>query len=193
MAKSAEESNTPSHGSFKKFCGFITLVAVIFVGLLFLSVLALKKPRVQPKPVSLKSIEFHMSPTPELNLILGLFVTVKNPNFGVFEYPNGTAFIYYHRKLVAEAPIESGVIPARSTQNISTFVEIMANQLASSPYFLADVSAGVLHLTASTTLRGKASGIFRIIKISATSLTECYISVFLKGFIDSICDSKLTI
>ncbi|RWR93426.1 late embryogenesis abundant-like protein [Cinnamomum micranthum f. kanehirae] len=181
-----------SQGGFKKFCVVLTLIIIVVLVVLFFSILMLKRPKVQPQPAILLNIDVQLSYPIKLNVSLGLDVTIKNPNYGSFKYENGTTYLYYHGKVVADAPIESGVIPARTTQNISTVVELMADQLSSSPYFLGDLSAGFLNFTASSTLHGKAS-FLNILKIQATSMTECYISVFLKGFTYSHCDSKITI
>lgn len=181
-----------SHGGHKTFCVVTTLIVVLLLIVLFFSILMIKRPEVQPQPVSLLHIDVQLSSPIKLNVSLGLDVTIKNPNYGSFNYANGTAFLYYHGRVVAEAPIESGVVPARATRNISTVVELMADQLSSSPYFLGDLNAGLLNFTASSTLRGKAS-FLNILKIQATSMTECYVSVFLQGFIYSHCDSKIVI
>ena len=62
------------------------------------------------------------------NVSLGLVVTVDNPNYGGFKYKNNTVYINYRGNLVAEAPIENDLIPARAKHNISTTVIIFADQ-----------------------------------------------------------------
>ncbi|XP_058071019.1 uncharacterized protein LOC131220064 [Magnolia sinica] len=182
--------------AFMICCGVTTIFIIILLAVLialFLTVFKPKQPQIQTQSVSPKGIEFQVFPFLQLNVTLGLVVTVKNRNYGSFKNDNSTAFVYYHGELVAEAPIERGMIPARSSRNISTTVEILADKLLTSLYFWADIGTGSLNLTSSLTLHGKAS-FLKLIKIHATAINTCDISVFLhSGTVDSSCHAKIKI
>ncbi|OVA16181.1 Late embryogenesis abundant protein [Macleaya cordata] len=141
-------------------------------------------------PVKLTKIHFGVFPVLRLNVTLALVVTINNRNYASFKYKNTTTYVTYRGNVVAEAPIESDDIRARSKHNISTSVEIFADKLVLDPHFWIDLSVGSLNFTTSTTLEGKVN-LFKILKLHATTSSTCDISLFVKSqTVDSICNSK---
>ena len=134
-----------------------------------------------------------MFPFLSLNISLGILVTVNNRNYGSFKYQNCTTYVRYHEEIVAEAPIEADTILARREHNISTTVNVLADKLITNPNFHGDFAAGVLNVTSETDLHGKV-GLFKLIKMKATSYSTCDISIFLlNNSVISVCKSRVSL
>lgn len=184
-----------SHRGCKICCGVVTLLILILLVVLialFMTILKPKQPKIQAQDAILQGIAFKPLPAFKLNVSLALVVTIKNPNYGSFEYKNGTATIYYHEEEVAAVQIEDGEIPARDTQDIRNSVIVIADKLILNNYFLFDFLTGCFNFTSSSTIHGKAS-LFKIMKTHATAVTDCNILVCLNNATDSSCHSKMKI
>ncbi|KAK7308830.1 hypothetical protein RJT34_05094 [Clitoria ternatea] len=180
-----------------KICGAVTAILVIIVlvvlVVLFLIVFKPKDPDIVIDSVKLNG--FHLVevfPTFELhlNVTLGIFVRVKNPNYGSYSYNSSTSFINYRGNLVAEAPLPQDTIPARKDHNISTTLTVFADS-TKFEHLPSDFLSGVINFTSSTTLEGKVK-VFQIFKKKATCYSTCDLSLFVRDqSIDFACDSKI--
>ncbi|ONK74771.1 uncharacterized protein A4U43_C03F9980 [Asparagus officinalis] len=158
----------------------IILLLIVTLVILYFTLLKPKQPEVVATPVNLQHIEFGIFPIITLEVTLGIDVFIKNRNYAGLKYKNTSTTIYYRGNSVGEAPIPAGEIEARSTQNISTLIELEIDKMASNPSFLPDVMTGMLNMTSGSTVEGDAI-ILKIFKIHATSLVNCDITVFLKN------------
>ncbi|XP_057764873.1 uncharacterized protein LOC130985770 [Salvia miltiorrhiza] len=174
-----------------KICGGVTALVIVslfvIVLVLWLTVLKPKQPKITMQQATLKHLHFYDL---QINVTLGLLLTVKNPNHASFRYENTTAYISYRGSPVAEAPIEADTIPARRDHDISTDLVVDADRLVANSGFLGDVLAGCLNFTSSTTLHGRAK-VLNLFKITATTYSTCDISVYIfYGNATSVCNSK---
>ncbi|XP_028762957.1 uncharacterized protein LOC114760980 [Neltuma alba] len=153
-----------------------------------------KEPIIIIQPVKLERLDFVASPDLklELNVTLGVVATVKNRNHGSFTYQDSAANSIYGGSLVGEAPINGDTVPDHGELNVSTSLAVQADELFKNGNFLDDYfNKGVFEFTSANTLQGKVK-ILKIIKKKATSLSTCYISVFVKtNTINSTCQNKL--
>ncbi|KAJ0983219.1 hypothetical protein J5N97_011474 [Dioscorea zingiberensis] len=133
----------------------IILILIITLVILYFTMFKLKQPQVVATPVSLQSIDFTLLPVLKLHVTIGMEIDIKNPNYGGFKYDNSTTLVYYRGSLIAEALVAAGMIGARSTENVSTSVDIFVEDLAKNPLFLPDVFSGSLNLTSSSKVEGK--------------------------------------
>ncbi|KAF6137426.1 hypothetical protein GIB67_009902 [Kingdonia uniflora] len=179
----------------KIYCGisaiFFIIILVILI-VIFLTLLRPKQPGVTANSITLKHFDAEVFPAFGLNVTLALVLTINNHrNYGSFKYDNTTAYLSYHGEVIAEAPLEGDLIPARSKHNISTTVDIGVDKLVESPYFLNESSQGVLNFTSVTTLRGIVR-VFKVFHLHAVAHSTCEVALFLKlETVDSICTSKL--
>lgn len=126
-----------------------------------------------------------------LNVTLGMIITIRNPNYGSFQYINSTSYVKFHDTVVAEVPIEAELVPARSQINVNTSADFMVAKLINDPNFLSDVLGGTLNFTSTIALPGKAR-MLNIIKLKATSYSTCDISVNISSRnVDTNCKSKI--
>ncbi|KAK7366527.1 hypothetical protein VNO80_08520 [Phaseolus coccineus] len=166
---------------------FILLATLLLV--LFFTVFKPKDPDIILQHVKLQGFKLEL-PTLNLNVSLGIVVTVENPNHGSFTYQNSTAYLYHGETLVAEAPLHEDTIPARRDHNITTSLSIFAD-ITKLKGLSTDYSRGVINFTSSVTLLGKVK-VVNLFKMKATSYCTCYISLFVPyKSIDSICNSKI--
>ncbi|RDY01202.1 hypothetical protein CR513_15505, partial [Mucuna pruriens] len=137
-------------------CGVTAILLIILLVVLlvlFFTVFKSKDPNIILQSVKLQSYEAEIF-TLELNVSLGIVVTVQNPNHGSFTYQNSTAYLYYRGNLVAEAPLHEDTIPARKDHNISTSLTIFLD-VTKFKDLLTDYFNGVINFTSKSTLQGK--------------------------------------
>ncbi|KAK4268359.1 hypothetical protein QN277_025028 [Acacia crassicarpa] len=108
----------------------------------------------------------------DLNITLGIEVSIKNPNHFGFKYSESNALLNYRGQLVGEAPIPAGEISASGTEKINVSLTIMANRLLSNSQLFSDYVAGSLPLSTSITISGKVS-ILGLIHVNAVSASSC--------------------
>ncbi|KAM1386924.1 hypothetical protein PS1_033323 [Malus domestica] len=107
----------------------------------------------------------------DVNLTLGVDLSVNNPNKVGFKYKNSTAFLNYRGTNVGEAQIGSGEIFADRTKSMNVTLTIMADRLLGKSELFSDVVAGTLPLNTLTKVSGEVSvlGIFKIHVVSTSS------------------------
>ncbi|TKY71192.1 Late embryogenesis abundant protein, LEA-14 [Spatholobus suberectus] len=174
-------------------CGvtvILLIILVVVLVVLFLTVFKPKDPDIVLQSVKLEGFELDI-PTAELNVPLGIVVTVENPNHGSFTYQKSTAYLYYRGTLVAEAPLHEDTIPARKDHNISTSLTIFADVTKLFQDLLSDYFRGVINFTSTTTLLGKVK-VLDVLKMKATSYSTCDLSLFIHDrSINSTCNTKI--
>ncbi|KAI9108105.1 hypothetical protein K1719_020978 [Acacia pycnantha] len=108
----------------------------------------------------------------DLNITVGIEVSIKNPNHFGFKYSESNALLNYRGQLVGEAPIPAGEISASGTEKINISLTIMANRLLSNSQLFSDYVSGSLPLSTSITISGKVS-ILGLIHVNAVSASSC--------------------
>ncbi|XP_031390588.1 uncharacterized protein LOC116203062 [Punica granatum] len=173
-------------------CGvFAVLLLIITVTILVLyfTILKPKQPIMTSQPVMLEHFTGNLQG--QINVTLGITVTVYNRNYGSFRYNDSTTHITYRATEVADAPIKKDNIPARARHNISTSVNVFVDKLALVPGFGFDLLSGVVNVTASTTLHGRVK-VLKLFKTKATTESTCDVSIFLiQQRAESVCIVKV--
>ncbi|KAE9593057.1 hypothetical protein Lal_00029087 [Lupinus albus] len=167
---------------------FFIIVAIVIVTLTF-TTFKIKDPYVSLRPIGLENFQFF---TPNSSIEpLDMLITVVNPNYGSFKSINSVGYLNYRHKVIASAPFEKILIPARGKINMNTTAGIMTKKLMSDPKFWTDIDFGALNLTANVTLPGKVS-VIKIFKLKATITISCGIYLNLSAVdADSSCITKI--
>ena len=132
-------------------------------------------------------------PTLELNVSLGILLTVENPNHASFSYHNSTAYLNYRGNLVAEAPLHEDTLPAHGALNISTSLVFFVDDYTKFKDLPVDYLSGIINFTSTTNLAGHVK-ILNLFKTKATSSSICDLSVFVHDkSVNSTCDTKYKI
>ncbi|XP_027362534.1 uncharacterized protein LOC113870132 [Abrus precatorius] len=173
-------------------CGVTAILLIILVVIavvLFFTVFKPKDPEIILQSVKLE--RFHLIwPTAELDVSLGIEVTVQNPNHGSFSYHNSTAYLNYCGNLVGEAPVPEDTILAHQDHNISTTLNFFA-EISKFKDLPSDYDRGVINFTTTTTLLGKVR-ILDLFKIKATSYSTCDLAIFVHDqSVNSTCDTNI--
>ena len=167
---------------------FLIIATTVIVTLIF-TVFKLKDPEILVHPIGLENIS--LSPGLALNVSLSTLITIVNPNYGGFRYINSTGYVNYDGNVVAEIPLVTNFVPARSKINVNTAADFMVQKLINDPKFWVDVASGTLNLTSSATMPGKAS-ILKAIKLKAMAYSWCNFSFnIISKHVDSKCVSKI--
>ncbi|XP_042028479.1 uncharacterized protein LOC121775466 [Salvia splendens] len=175
-----------------KICGIVTIVVIVSfivtVLILWFALLKPKNPKITMQQVTLKHLSFGFDF--EINVTLGMLVTVNNPNHASFRYENTTAFVSYRGSPVAEAPVQEDTIPARRSHDIRTDLFVDGDRVVANPGFMEDLAARRFNFTSSTTLHGRAK-VLNLFKITATTYSTCvvYVDVDAQNA-TSVCNSK---
>lgn len=125
------------------------------------------------------------------NVSLGMLITIENPNYENFEYPNATGYVKFLDTVVGQVPIVGELVPPRSQINVNTSANFMVAKLINDPNFLSDFLSGIVNFTSTASLPGKAH-MLKIIKFKATVYSSCDISLNITSRnVDSKCISKI--
>ncbi|WCJ27894.1 Late embryogenesis abundant (LEA) hydroxyproline-rich glycoprotein family [Euphorbia peplus] len=160
----------------------IILIVVIIVILAF-TVFKPKEPTTIVESITVENLNVALDVARlgvDLNITLGVDLSVTNPNKVGFKYRNGSALLNYRGQLVGEVPIPAGEIGSDDTKPMNISVTVMADRLISDPQLYADVVAGVLDFNSYIELSGKVS-ILKIFKVSIDTTTNCDFPVFINN------------
>ena len=173
-------------GKGRKVCLSLTGVVIAIVLLIVILALTVFKAKHPVTTVdSTKLEDFHVSLDPvklrvDLNVTLGVDVSVKNPNKVGFQYSDSAAHLNYRGQLIGEVPISAGEISSGETKGFNLTLTIMADRLLSNSQLLSDVASGTLPLNTFVMMSGKVS-ILGFIKVHVVSSTSCDVAINLSN------------
>ncbi|EPS65262.1 hypothetical protein M569_09519 [Genlisea aurea] len=154
----------------------VILFLVILILILSLTVLKPKRPTTKVESVSIENLLLDLN-GPQLNLTLGLVVSLYNPNRVGFSFSNGTALVKYRGNEVGVAPIPAGSIGSRDSISMNLTLTVMLNRLFSnSSTLLNDFLGGVIPLETYVRLKGKVRIVF-VIHVVATAVCDLQINL----------------
>ncbi|KAE9585610.1 hypothetical protein Lal_00009955 [Lupinus albus] len=171
-------------------CCLLLIVVIVVIVTLSLTVFKIKDPIVTVHAFGLDNLKFTLEPDSKLSV--GMLITMVNLNYGSFTYIDSTGYVDYRGTMVAEIPMVSNYVPARSSINVTTYAVFMIGKMIQNPMFFPDfVNNKVLNMTSTTELPGKVS-VLKFIKLKAMAYSTCNISLNLYAkTADTNCISKL--
>ncbi|KAG6416404.1 hypothetical protein SASPL_123834 [Salvia splendens] len=95
------------------------------------------------------------TPQPGSNMSLTADVSVQNPNYASFRYPEMTSSLYYRGTEIGEARGPAGKARARRTARMNVTVEVIADRVTGQPELGSDINSGMLTLGSYTVVGGK--------------------------------------
>ncbi|KAK4793136.1 hypothetical protein SAY86_023571 [Trapa natans] len=157
------------------------LIFIIAITTLSLTIFNPKQPNFTVQVAGLENFHFNWTLPYNITLhnTLKAVVTVDNPNYVGLEYWNSKVYLHYRGDVIAEAPMDHKLIPARSKVNGTMEIEVYTDKLISNPSFWGDLSTGWLNLTSTETLHGKII-VMKILKMHATVSNMCNIPIFMR-------------
>ncbi|XP_059440735.1 late embryogenesis abundant protein At1g64065-like [Corylus avellana] len=149
--------------------GFVVLSVVVLV--FAATVLRVKSPDAKLTSVTVKSLTYGGSPSPSFNATLVAEMSVKNMNFGYFEFESGVANVRYGGVIVGKRRIVGGVLNAKGTMKMNITVDLTASNVSE-----IDVNSGVLELGSYAKLRGRICSM-KILKKIKTAEMNCTMTI----------------
>ncbi|XP_028808552.1 uncharacterized protein LOC114763118 [Neltuma alba] len=153
----------------------LVIAIVIIIVILGFTVFKPKRPVENVDSITLQEMHVGLDVAKlivDLNITLGIEVSISNPNHVGFKYSDSNALLNYRGQLVGEAPIPAGEITAGGNQTIKVSLTIMANRLLSNSHLLSDYFSGSLPLSTWITISGKVS-ILGLIHVHVVSTSSC--------------------
>ncbi|CAA3027407.1 uncharacterized protein LOC111385605 [Olea europaea var. sylvestris] len=166
-----------------KCCGCISAVLLIqaaVVLILIFTVFKIKDPIIRMNNVIITKIEPINAtmplPRPGSNMSITADISVKNPNYASFKYPNTTTTLFFHGTVIGDARGPPGKSKARRTTRMNITVDIIADKILSHPSLGADISSGLIAIDSYTIVGGRVK-IINIIKKHVTVKMNCTVSI----------------
>jgi Late embryogenesis abundant protein len=189
ISRAAEEPPSPKKKGrgcckcFKIICCILLLIVVLLIGAFLFFIFYIFKRRaveVSTSNTELESLSYTIFPIITLNLVMGVNIGVKNPNYAGFKYQSTNTTLFYHGTAVGISPMPADVVKARSSKKIHSTIYINATTMISSPSLYLEMLGGKIPLSSRTYMVGKAT-IFNTFELKATVSTTCDISVNLQS------------
>lgn len=146
---------------FIYFCGCITalvlIIAIVIVILIF-TLFRAKDPVIKLNGVTVSQLQLMNNsniPNPGTNISVIADISAKNPSVASFKFSNTTTTLFYRGIAIGEARAPSGRSKARRTVRMNVSVDIMTDQLMSSPNLSSELGSGLLNLTSNTKVPGR--------------------------------------
>lgn len=145
--------------SSKCLVHLLSVIVIIGAALLIFSTIFLRPttPRLRLRSVTARNLRHGgNSSTAFFNVTLGAQMTIKNSNFGEFNFENSTGSVIYKSGVVGKMKINKGEAKARETKMMNFQVDVRCNGLISNTSELSrDLSSGVLNMSSHAELSGK--------------------------------------
>ncbi|XP_024019057.1 uncharacterized protein LOC21405282 [Morus notabilis] len=183
------------HRKLIKYCGclaaFVLILAVAIIILIF-TVFKIKEPVIKMNGITVSNLALVNNRTSEGNMSLTADVSVKNPNAASFRYSNTTTALYYDGKMIGEARGPPGQARARRTKRMNITVDIIMDQVMTSPNLLGDVGSGLVEMSSYSRIPGRVK-ILNVIKRHVVVKMNCTFTVNItsKSIVEQKCKRKV--
>ncbi|CAI9764859.1 unnamed protein product [Fraxinus pennsylvanica] len=166
-----------------KCCGCIAAVILIqaaVVVILIFTVFKVKDPIIRMNNVivtKLEPINATMPlPRPGSNMSITADISVKNPNYASFKFPNTSTTLFLHGTVIGDAQGPPGKSKARRTTRMNVTVNIIADRILSQPSLGDDINSGLIAIDSYTVVGGRVK-LMNIIKKHVTVKMNCTVSI----------------
>ncbi|KAI4315480.1 hypothetical protein L6164_028281 [Bauhinia variegata] len=156
---------------------FATFVILFALALGFASiVLRVTSPQIELRSATVNHIKYITSPSPSFNVTMIAYLTIKNPNFGRFNYDNSTVSVQYEGASVGDGGFGSARLKARETKGMNLTVNMRSTKLLVTGNLTSDINSGMLNLTSYAKLSGKVH-LFKIFQKTTTAEMACIMNL----------------
>lgn len=157
------------------FAGIVILCLLTLVFALI--VLRFRFPDVNLSSVAVKNLRLSnvgtaSSSNSSFSATLVAEVTIKNTNFGRFNFENSTMSVLYGGMNVGDIRIGRWSVKARETRKMNVAVEVRSNRLSDTKNLSSDMMSGMLKLNSYASLSGRVN-LLNIIKKRKIAEMNC--------------------
>lgn len=167
---------------FKIICCIIFVIILALIGVFLFFIFYIFKKRaveVTTSSTTLENLSYTLIPI-TLDLVLGVNIGIKNPNYAGYKYQSTNTSIFYHGMVAGMSPMPAGIVKARSSKKLHATVYINATTMINTPFLYEELILGKIPLSSRTYMVGKVT-LFDSIEIHATVDTTCDITVNLQS------------
>ncbi|XP_030470194.1 late embryogenesis abundant protein At1g64065-like [Syzygium oleosum] len=161
----------------------LTAFVVLCVVALIFSLIVLRPahPELALLDVSVESLNYTSDyPATRLDATLAVQATLKNTNFGRFEFENSNLTMSYNGTVIGEKALGNGTVWSRETKHVDVVVAVRSSRISDLKNLSSDMSDNVLELTSYAELRGTVH-LIKIVKRRLTSVMNCTMSLDLSN------------
>lgn len=168
-----------------KFLVYVALFIVFQTAIILFFSLYIMKVRTPKFSVRSATLDNLVTDNASFNMTVNAELSVKNANFGPYNYKNSTIYFYYNDVSIGEAFVSQGKAGFKSTKKFNVIVNVSSKELK----LRNDINSGTLILTSKSNLEGKVKLIFVMKKKKSTEM-NCTIIIGLAGKVvrDIECD-----
>ncbi|WMV20626.1 hypothetical protein MTR67_014011 [Solanum verrucosum] len=190
-AKAAEEtpnstqSNELRRKKRNKIVVYVALFIVFQIAVLLFFSLYIMKIRTPKFSVQSAVFDHMVTENASFKITMNAELSVKNANFGPYNYKNSTIYFYYNDVSIGEAFVYQGKAGFKSSKKFNVIVNLSSKVSK----LRNDLNSGTLILTSKSKLEGKVKLIFFMKKKKYTKM-NCTIIIGLAGKVvrDIQCD-----
>uniref|UniRef100_A0A3Q7FG95 Late embryogenesis abundant protein LEA-2 subgroup domain-containing protein n=1 Tax=Solanum lycopersicum TaxID=4081 RepID=A0A3Q7FG95_SOLLC len=179
------QSNELRRRKRNKFIVYVALFIVFQIAVLLFFSLYIMKIRTPEFSVRFATFDYTAAENASFNITMNAELSVKNDNFGPYNYKNSTIYFYYNDVSIGEAFIYQGKAGFKSTKKFNVIVNFSSKESK----LRNDFNSGTLILTSKSKLEGKVKLIFFMKKKKSTEM-NCSIIIGSDGKVvrDIRCD-----
>lgn len=158
--------------------GAALLVQAAVVVILIFTVFKARDPVIRLNRVTVDRMELvngTNTPRPGSNMSLTADVSVKNPNYVGFRYPNTTTALFYRGAEIGVARGPPGNSRARRTARMNVTIEVVADRVLALPDVGSDLNSGAVTISSYSDLKGKVK--IWMIKKEARVKMNCTLTI----------------
>lgn len=159
---------------------YIFLFAVFQTGIILLFALTIMKtrtPKFRLSSTAFSTFDYSAAAAnPSFNIMMYAELSVKNTNFGRYEFQSTTVYFYYNNGVVGSVIVPSWSARARSTRRVQVEVALSSAGLLDRVQLGSDLGSGVLPLNSQSTLNGKVE-VLKLLKKKKSAEMECFIAI----------------
>ncbi|XP_040988359.1 late embryogenesis abundant protein At1g64065-like [Juglans microcarpa x Juglans regia] len=166
-----EQKSRAARSSKCPVCVLAAIVILSIILLIFaLTVLRIRSLDVKLTSVTFKNLRYGVQKSPSFNATMVLEMTIKNMNFGQFEFENGLAYVKHRGVTVGKKNIGHGFVDARETMKLNLTVDVRSHNKPSDTDLSSDIGSGMLELSSYAKFRGTLRSVKIIEKIKSAEL-----------------------
>ncbi|TMW83329.1 hypothetical protein EJD97_002073 [Solanum chilense] len=170
------QSNELRRRKRNKFIVYVALFIVFQISVLLFFSLYIMKVRTPKFSVRFATFDYTATENASFNITMNAELSVKNDNFGPYNYKNSTIYFYYNDVSIGEAFIYKDKAGFKSTKKFNVIVNFSSKESK----LRNDFNSGTLILTSKSKLEGKVKLIFFMKKKKSTEM-NCSIIIGLAG------------
>lgn len=152
----------------------IVLKTLILIALILIF-LPIRNPILRFKSITIEKLTSnHSTASPSLSISFSAQLTVTNPNFGRFEFPNGVVSIHHGDSVIGHLQVPGASVGARITRRLDKVA--IAARAVEDRFLAGELGSGKIKLSGEGKLNGKIR-LLMVFERRKTGIMNCRVDV----------------